>query len=189
MAVFLEVHALEAPDAIGDLPESRRRSGEHKPRRSTDRRQAPRERDEAREAGASIRSAIEHPLAGERVESLVTAAETNGELVLLHVTAPANGSPPAVRLHPYHSDRFEILSGVAELTLGEGTVIARPGDVVTVEPGTPHSFRNVGEDALEFFLEMRPASALAPFVEMAYALAGDGNANGKPIATACACCF
>ncbi|MGH3087989.1 MAG: cupin domain-containing protein, partial [Rubrobacteraceae bacterium] len=122
---------------------------------------------------------IENPVTGERVTFLKTAAETNGELVLIDVTVAPDGFVAAEHIHPRQSERFEVLAGEIEFKVDKEIVAARPGDVVTVEPGTPHRFRNVGEGELRFRTEVRPALAFETFLETMYGLAADGKTNKK----------
>jgi quercetin dioxygenase-like cupin family protein len=89
---------------------------------------------------------IENPITGERVTFLKTAADTDGEVVVIDTTVAPDGFVAAEHIHPYQSERFEILLGEAEFKLGKETVIAKPGDVVMVEPGTPHRFRNLSDE-------------------------------------------
>jgi mannose-6-phosphate isomerase-like protein (cupin superfamily) len=122
---------------------------------------------------------LENPVTGERVTFLETAAETNGERVLIDVTVQPDGFVAAAHVHPYQSERFEIVAGEAEFKLGKETVHAGPGDVVMVEPGMLHSFRNAGEGELRFVTEVRPALSFETFLETMYGLAADGKTNRK----------
>jgi quercetin dioxygenase-like cupin family protein len=122
---------------------------------------------------------VENPITGERVTFLETAADTGGERVVIDVTVAPNGFVAAAHIHPYQSERFQIVDGEVEFTLGKETVVAGPGDVVTVEPGTLHRFRNVGEDAVRFVTEVRPALSFEQFIETMFGLAADGKTNRK----------
>ena len=52
---------------------------------------------------------IEIPVTGERVVFQMTAAETDGELVVVEVTVRANGFVAAAHLHPSQTERFDDL--------------------------------------------------------------------------------
>jgi hypothetical protein len=54
---------------------------------------------------------IENPVTGERATFLKTSAETGGELVLIETTVAPDGFVAAEHIHPYQSERFEVLSG------------------------------------------------------------------------------
>ncbi|MGH3111910.1 MAG: cupin domain-containing protein [Gaiellaceae bacterium] len=91
-----------------------------------------------------------NPVTGETITFRRTSAQTDGELVEVEVTVEAGGGVAAAHVHPFQSERFEILEGTFELRRGRRKVTATAGDVVTVEPGTVHSFRNVGDTPATF---------------------------------------
>lgn len=122
---------------------------------------------------------LENPVTGERILFRRTAAETGGELVEIEVSVRAGGGVAAAHVHPYQTERFEVLEGTLELRRGRRRLMASPGDVVTVTPGTPHSFRNVGESEARFTCQVRPALGFERFVETMFALAADGKMNRK----------
>ena len=78
---------------------------------------------------------IENPVTGERITFLQTAADTDGELVEIEVTVEPDGAVAAAHVHPYQSERFEVLEGTLEFRRGRHKVTAGPGEVVTVAPG------------------------------------------------------
>jgi quercetin dioxygenase-like cupin family protein len=122
---------------------------------------------------------LENPVTGETVRFLRTAAETDGELVEIEVTVEPDGAVAAAHVHPYQSERFEVLGGTLEFRQGRRKVVAGPGEVVTVEPGTPHSFRNAGETVARFRCEVRPALQFERFLETMFGLAAAGKTNRK----------
>ncbi len=122
---------------------------------------------------------IENPVTGERMFFRKTSRETNGELVEIEVTVQPNGFVAAAHVHPYQSERFEILAGTVEFRLGKERITARAGDVVVVEPGTPHRFRNAGDDDVRFVTQVRPALEFERLIETMFGLAADGKTNKK----------
>jgi quercetin dioxygenase-like cupin family protein len=122
---------------------------------------------------------IENPITGERVTFLKTSAETDGELVVIDTAVAPGGFVAAEHLHPYQSERFEILSGEVEFKLGGEVVVAKPGDVVIVEPGTSHQFRNLGNEEIRFRTEVRPALSFETFLQTMFGLASEGKTNKK----------
>jgi quercetin dioxygenase-like cupin family protein len=122
---------------------------------------------------------VENPVTGERLFFRRTAAETGGELVEVEVSVQAGGGVAAAHVHPYQSERFEVLAGTLEFRQGRRRLTAAAGDVVTVTPGTPHSFRNVGEGDARFTTEVRPALGFERFIQTMFALAADGKTNRK----------
>jgi mannose-6-phosphate isomerase-like protein (cupin superfamily) len=126
-------------------------------------------------AGATI----ENPVTGETITFLKTAAETEGELVEIEVTVEPDGAVAAAHVHPFQSERFEVLEGTLEFRRGRAKVVAGPGEVVTVPAGTAHSFRNAGETVARFRCEVRPALQFERFLETMFGLAADGKTNRK----------
>lgn len=122
---------------------------------------------------------IENPVTGERVTFLKTSADTDGEMVLIEATVAPDGFVAAEHIHPFQSERFEVLAGEVEFKVGGEIAAAKPGDVVTVEPGTAHRFQNVGEGELRFRAEVRPALTFETFLQTMYGLAADGKTDGK----------
>lgn len=122
---------------------------------------------------------IRNPVTGERVTFLETAAETRGEAVVIDTSVAPGGFVAATHVHPLQSERFAIVAGRAEFRVGEERLTADPGDVVLVEPGTPHRFRNAGDEELRFVTEVRPALGFETFLETMYGLAADGKTNRK----------
>ena len=122
---------------------------------------------------------IENPLTGERVTFLKTSAETDGELVVIEASIAPGGFVAAEHLHPYQSERFEILSGEVEFKLAKEVFTARPGDVVIVESGTSHQFRNLGNEEIRFRTEVRPALSFETFLQTMFGLASEGKTNKK----------
>jgi quercetin dioxygenase-like cupin family protein len=122
---------------------------------------------------------IENPVTGEHILFRATAAETGGELVDIEVTVRPGGGVAAAHVHPYQSERFEILEGTLEFRQGGKKIVAGPGEVALVEAGTPHSFRNVGDGEARFRCEVRPALGFERFIQTMFALAADGKTNRK----------
>ena len=64
---------------------------------------------------------IENPVTGERLVFHETAAETNGERVVFETIVQPGGFVAAAHVHPFQTERFEVLAG----TLGDA---ARQGE-------------------------------------------------------------
>ena len=122
---------------------------------------------------------IENPVTGERVTFLRTAGDTGGELVEIEVAIDPDGAVAAAHVHPYHSERFEVLGGTLEFRRGREKVVAGPGAVVTVPAGAVHSFRNAGETTARFRCEVRPALQFERFLQTMFGLAAAGRTNKK----------
>ena len=121
--------------------------------------------------------AVENPVTGERLVFHETARETGGEYVRFEAFIRPGGSLPTGHVHPSQTETFEIVSGMLELKLGSKTFEARPGDVVVIEPGVNHNFRNTGTEVARFNVEVRPAIRIESLIETMYGLAADGKCN------------
>jgi quercetin dioxygenase-like cupin family protein len=123
---------------------------------------------------------VENPVTGERMVFLRTAADTGGELVEFELIARPGAFVAMPHLHPFQSERFEILAGTIEVQLGKERTVAGPGEVVLVQPGVAHSWRNASdEEELRFRVEVRPALQFERMIETMFALAADGKTNSK----------
>ena len=122
---------------------------------------------------------IENPVTAETVCFRRTGAETDGDVVEIEVTVKPGGAVAAAHVHPFQTERFEVLAGTLEFRTGRRKQTASVGDVVTVTPGTVHTFENVGEAAARFLCEVRPALQFERFLETMFALAEAGKTNRK----------
>ena len=122
---------------------------------------------------------IENPVTGERIVFNKTSHETGGEAVEIEVYVRPGGVVAAAHVHPFQSERFEVISGRLGMKLGRKKVEVGPEDVVVVEPGTPHKFWNAGDEELHFVTVIRPALQFERLLETMFALAADGKTNRK----------
>ena len=83
---------------------------------------------------------LENPVTGEVLIFHETAAQTGGELVRVETLVEPDGFVAAAHVHPAQTERFEVLEGTVAFRIGGETLIAGPGDVAVVSPGTPHRF-------------------------------------------------
>jgi quercetin dioxygenase-like cupin family protein len=122
---------------------------------------------------------LENPVTGERMHFLKTSADTKGEYVLIELTARPGAVVAAKHLHPYQTERFEILSGRLAAKVDGKEIEAGPGDSLTVEAGQSHVWWNAGDDELVFRAEVRPALKFEQLIETMFGLAADGKTNKK----------
>jgi quercetin dioxygenase-like cupin family protein len=122
---------------------------------------------------------LTNPVTGETLIFHRTSHETRGESVVVETIVQPDGFVAAAHVHPYQSERFEVLEGELALNVGGDEFIAHPGDVLTVQPGTPHRFHNTGSRQARFLCEIRPALAFESLIETMFALAQEGKTNGK----------
>ena len=57
---------------------------------------------------------VQNPVTGERMTFLETSADTDGERVTIDVTVAPDGFLPAAHVHPYQSERFEMVGGTLD---------------------------------------------------------------------------
>jgi len=122
---------------------------------------------------------IQNPTTGERITFLATAADTDGEAVVIETVVEPHGFVAAGHVHPAQSERFEVAAGMLGLRLGRKTMTLEPGDVAVVPSGTPHRFWNGGGSPVRFICEVRPALQFEQLLETMFALAADGRTNKK----------
>jgi mannose-6-phosphate isomerase-like protein (cupin superfamily) len=122
---------------------------------------------------------IENPVTGEVLRFLQTSADTNGEAVVVEATIRPDGFVAAPHVHPYQSERFEIVEGTVGFRRGREELVATAGNVVVVEAGTPHTFWNAGDTDARFVTTVSPALAFESLIETMFSLAADGRTNRK----------
>jgi quercetin dioxygenase-like cupin family protein len=124
---------------------------------------------------------LENPVTGEVMIFHQTSRDTSGEAVLVETIVRPDGFVAAAHVHPHQTERFEVLAGQLGLRVGTHELLARPGDVATVPPGTPHRFWNAGPDQARFLCEVRPALDFESLIETMFTLASQGKTNRKGI--------
>ena len=122
---------------------------------------------------------IENPVTGERLVFHETAAETGGERVVFETIVQPGGFVAAAHIHPFQTERFEVLAGTLGMRRGKEKVELCPGETVTVDPQTPHKFWNAGEDEVRFVCTVTPALQFERLIATMYSLAADGKTNKK----------
>jgi mannose-6-phosphate isomerase-like protein (cupin superfamily) len=125
---------------------------------------------------------IENPATGEQITFITTAAETDGEFVIVETIVQPGGAVATKHIHPHQEERFEVLEGSVGILVGGTTISAEPGDSLVVPPGTPHKFWNAGDAEARFVCEVRPALHFEQLLSTMFALATEGktNTHGMP---------
>ena len=122
---------------------------------------------------------LTNPVTKERMTFLKTAAETNGEYVLIELRAAPGAVVAAAHVHPHQTETFEVISGTLGAKIGRKRVEAVAEGVVVIEPRVSHKWWNAGEDELVFRAEVRPALQFEQLIETMFSLAEDGKVNRK----------
>lgn len=115
------------------------------------------------------------------VTFLETAASTNGARLLMeHRIQPGNPSPPD-HLHQHQEETFDVLAGEMWVRVRGEEKTFTVGDTVTVAKGTPHTFKNAGDEALHIRVTLEPANNAETFFETITGLERKGLLPGKRI--------
>ena len=128
---------------------------------------------------AHVGKTIVHPLSGERLTFLQTAATTGGDLLKISVEMAPGGVLGRPHVHPRAEEEFEVLSGRIQLTSSGTTRVAEAGESVTVPAGADHIWGNPFDDPATITVAVRPALKLETFFETLFGLASDGKLNTK----------
>jgi len=122
---------------------------------------------------------LENPVTGEVLIFRRTSEETGGDGVQVETIVRPGGFVAAAHVHPYQTERFQVLEGQLGLRVGDRELVAGPGEIATVDPGTPHRFWNAGQDEARFLLEVRPALGFESLIETMFTLAEEGKTNRR----------
>ena len=106
-------------------------------------------------------------IGSERVDFLLAADESGGDLLVLEVTMPPGGGPPMLHRH----DPFELyrvrsgeLAFYVEGTDGAVTrTVAGPGAVVPIAGGREHTIRNESDEPAEAVVAFSPGQPMERF--------------------------
>ena len=86
-----------------------------------------------------------------------TRESTNGAFSFMERSLPPGGRKPPPHIHTNCEEAFYVLDGEIEFSLGENTVIGRPGSFVHVPGGVSHTFGNVATTASRLLIIHSPA--------------------------------
>ena len=126
---------------------------------------------------------IENPVTGERIVFHETSAETNGERVVFETIVQPGGFVASAHLHPFQTERFEVLEGTLAMRRGKEKVELGEGETIVVEPGTAHKFWNAGDGEVRFICIVTPAVQFERLIATMYRLAAAGKTNRKACRT------
>ena len=122
---------------------------------------------------------IENPITGERLIFHETSAETAGRRVVFETIVKPGGFVAAAHLHPYQTERFEVLEGTLGMRRGKEKLELRAGEDAVVEPRTAHKFWNAGDGDVRFRCTVTPALQFERLIATMYSLAADGKTSKK----------
>ena len=100
---------------------------------------------------------------GEHITFKVRGSDTDGAVALIEdEVQPGYGPPPHLHLH--ENEVFYVVAGEFTFSLGDRTIAAPPGSLVSVPKGRLHTFRNVGATPGRLVAMIWPAVAFEGFV-------------------------
>ena len=124
---------------------------------------------------ARVGETIEHPLTGERLTFVETAATTDGEFLKISIEMAPGGSLPGPHAHPRAEERFEVVAGRVQINTSGNSRIAELGETVIVPRGAGHVWGNPFDDPATVAVTLRPALKMETLFETWFGLARDGK--------------
>jgi len=120
---------------------------------------------------------IVNPLTGYSM----TFLEASEELFRFSEVGRPGAPAPALHIHPFQEERFEVTRGTVAFAMGGHEVVRRAGESIAVPAGVPHTFHNAGDGEFEMFGEYRPGlpEKSRRFHEVYFALARAGLTDAK----------
>ena len=122
---------------------------------------------------------LRNPRTGVEFRIEKTSAETGGASFEMLATYPAGSPAPPPHFHPRQRERFEILEGVMQATIGGERRALRAGETLEVGPGTVHTMWNDGPGTARMRWVTEPALRTEEFFRSVFALASGGRANAS----------
>jgi quercetin dioxygenase-like cupin family protein len=122
---------------------------------------------------------IENPRTGQTMTFLLTARDTQSQLLRIDCSSPPTAVKEPEHIHPYQENRFEILTGTLLFKIDGKERQAQAGDVISIPPGSPHFFWNAGTQAAHYLQEFRPALQIEDFFVLLFGLARAGKLNDR----------
>ena len=95
-----------------------------------------------------------------------------------YVSEPGVTGPPQ-HVHHGHDETFYVVEGTYEFTIGANRSILPSGAFLYVPRGTPHTFRNAGDDLGRIVGTFNPARFANYFRELADIITATGAAPGR----------
>jgi NADPH:quinone reductase len=113
-----------------------------------------------------------------------TSADTDGALLRFEETYQVGPQRPPMHIHATQIERFTVLSGTLGVRVRRETRVLRPGEVVEVAAGTPHTLWNAGDQVCVHRVEMIPALAMEDYFHAIITLEAEGGIPPKNLAHA-----
>ncbi len=107
-----------------------------------------------------------HEWLGVRYKTILTPAESGGEMSIVDSEAPAGSGPPR-HVHEREDEVFIVLTGECEFWLEGQTFRKGPGETAFIPRGREHTFRVVGDKPSRHLLILTPGGFEGFFADMA----------------------
>jgi quercetin dioxygenase-like cupin family protein len=128
---------------------------------------------------ARVGRTIEHPLSGERLTFLDTAATTDGRFLRMRFEMAPGGSLPRPHTHPSGAEEFEVVGGRVQMAVAGRRRVAEAGETVVVPRGVSHVWGNPFDDPASVIVTLRPALDMETFFETWFGLARAGKVDPR----------
>lgn len=122
---------------------------------------------------------LRHPITGESLTFLKTSTDTGGKYMLMDFAMRPHSSIAGAHLHPFQSEKFEILAGSPSFRIRGRKLTLHAGEHITVPAGTPHFWWNEAETEARLRVTFCPALDMEGFFEMYFGLAQDGKVGRR----------
>jgi quercetin dioxygenase-like cupin family protein len=128
---------------------------------------------------ARVGETIEHPVTGERITFLETAASSGGAVLKMAFEMRPRAFIAGAHAHPRQEERFAVGSGRIRVKTGGREWIADEGDEIIIPRGAGHTWGNPFDEPAQIVIELRPALRAETYFETYFGLARDGRVNAK----------
>ena len=128
---------------------------------------------------AQVGETIEHPLTGERLTFLETAASTDGEKLRIAIEMAPHGALGGSHAHPHAEERFDITAGRVEMKRSGKSSVLGVGETVVIPSGVGHTWGNPFDEPAAVAVDLYPALRMEIFFETWFGLARDGLMSPK----------
>jgi len=106
-------------------------------------------------------------VATDKVEILVSAAQSRGTLGLVEVEVMPGSGPP-LHIHEREDETFHVLSGEITLWCGNARLLLRAGESGFGPRGTPHRYENRGTEPARMLVAITPGGFEGYFRETGF---------------------
>src|SRR3954447_19326839 len=81
---------------------------------------------------------------------------TRGALALVELEAATTFHSPPPHVHRAHEEGFYVLAGELQIMVGPHSIVAKPGTLIMVPIGVPHTFANATSDPVRVLCTLSP---------------------------------